>query len=102
MITKRAPARTGPSFLVSVDAVVPTEIQLNSLPSEAEELAPQLRGFSYVVVERRADAGYPADAVSAGSPGDGIERPGQPVPCSQSILVACSVGAPPVPFPRLL
>ena len=51
MITKRTPAPTGPSFPVSVDASVPSEIQLNSLPSEAEELAPQLRGFSYVVVE---------------------------------------------------
>jgi Protein of unknown function (DUF1236) len=51
MITKRTPAPAGPSFPVSVDASVPSEIQLNSLPSEAEELAPQLRGFSYVVVE---------------------------------------------------
>jgi hypothetical protein len=31
---------------------VPADIQLNSLPAEAEELAPQLRGFSYVVVEK--------------------------------------------------
>jgi hypothetical protein len=30
---------------------VPSDVQLNSLPSEAEQLAPQLRGFSYVVVE---------------------------------------------------
>jgi Protein of unknown function (DUF1236) len=51
MITKRTAPLAGPSFPVSVDGVVPTEIQLNSLPSEAEELAPQLRGFSYVVVE---------------------------------------------------
>jgi hypothetical protein len=51
MITKRTPPLSGRSFPVSVDAVVPTEIQLSSLPSEAEELAPQLRGFSYVVVE---------------------------------------------------
>jgi hypothetical protein len=51
MITKRTPAPAGPSFPVSVDAAVPSEIQLKSLPSEAEELAPRLRGFSYVVVE---------------------------------------------------
>jgi hypothetical protein len=51
MITKRTPPLSGPSFPVSVDGVVPSEIQLKSLPSEAEELAPQLRGFSYVVVE---------------------------------------------------
>jgi Protein of unknown function (DUF1236) len=51
MITKRTPPLDGVSFPVSVNGVVPTEIQLNSIPSEAEELAPQLRGFSYVVVE---------------------------------------------------
>ena len=51
MITKRTPRSHGPAFPVSVDGVVPSEIQLKSLPSEAEELAPQLRGFSYVVVE---------------------------------------------------
>jgi hypothetical protein len=51
MVTKQTPPLSVPAFPISVDAVVPTEIQLNSLPSEAEELAPQLRGFSYVVVE---------------------------------------------------
>ena len=30
---------------------VPAEIQVHSLPAEAEKLAPQLRGFGYVVVE---------------------------------------------------
>ena len=49
MVTKQTPPLSGPAFPVSVDGVV--EIQLKSLPSEAEELAPQLRGFSYVVVE---------------------------------------------------
>ena len=51
MITKQTPPLAGPAFPVSVDGVVPSEIQLNSLPSEAEELAPQLRGLRYVVVE---------------------------------------------------
>ena len=51
IITKQTTPVTGPVFPVSVDGVVPSEIQLNSLPSAAEELAPQLRGFSYVVVE---------------------------------------------------
>ena len=32
-------------------AVVPADIKLNSLPVEAEQLAPQLRGFGYIVVE---------------------------------------------------
>jgi hypothetical protein len=30
---------------------VPPDIQLNSLPSEAEDVAPQLRGLRYIVVE---------------------------------------------------
>jgi hypothetical protein len=51
LITKRTPAPAGPAFPVSVDGVVPSEIQVKSLPSEAEEMAPQLPGFSYVVVE---------------------------------------------------
>jgi hypothetical protein len=51
MITKQTPPLAGPAFPVSVDGVVPADIQLNSLPSEAQQLAPQLRGFSYVVVE---------------------------------------------------
>jgi Protein of unknown function (DUF1236) len=39
------------SFSVAVDGIVPAEIQVHSLPAEAEKLAPQLRGFGYVVVE---------------------------------------------------
>jgi hypothetical protein len=45
---ERTPAPASPSFPISVDGAIPPEIWLNSLPSEAEELAPQLRGFSYV------------------------------------------------------
>ena len=45
------PPLHGGSFPVSVNGLVPSDVQLNSLPSEAEQLAPQLRGFSYVVVE---------------------------------------------------
>ena len=51
MITERTPPLEGGSFPVSIDGVVPSDVQLNSLPSEAEQLAPQLHGFSYVVVE---------------------------------------------------
>jgi len=39
------------SFAVAVDVIVPADIQVHSLPAEAEKLAPQLRGFGYVVVE---------------------------------------------------
>ena len=51
MITARTPPFGGPSFPVAVDGVVPPDIQLNSLPSEAEDVAPQLRGLRYIVVE---------------------------------------------------
>ena len=37
-------------FSIAVDRVVPAEIELQPLPSEAKELAPQVRGFGYVVV----------------------------------------------------
>jgi len=40
MITERTPPLEGGSFPVSVDGVVPSDVQLNSLPSEAEQLAP--------------------------------------------------------------
>ena len=51
LITARTPPLGGPSFPVAVDGVVPPDIQLNSLPSEAEDVAPQLRGLRYIVVE---------------------------------------------------
>jgi hypothetical protein len=33
------------SFSIALEAVVPAKIQVYSLPSEVEQLAPQLRGF---------------------------------------------------------
>jgi hypothetical protein len=50
LITKQTPP-VKPSFSVAVDGVVPSDVPLYSLPSGAEELAPQLRGLRYVVVE---------------------------------------------------
>ena len=41
MITKRAAPLADNSFSIAVDRAVPGEIQLQQLPSEAEELAPQ-------------------------------------------------------------
>ena len=40
-------------FSIAVDAVVPAAIQVQSLPPEAERLAPQLHGYGYVVVEEQ-------------------------------------------------
>jgi hypothetical protein len=51
IITKRTPALAGANFHVAIDGIVPAEIQLQSLPSNAEEVAPELRGFGYIVVE---------------------------------------------------
>ena len=53
IITKEATPLTNVSFSVAVDGIVPPEVQLRPLPPSAEELAPQLRGFGYVVVEEQ-------------------------------------------------
>jgi hypothetical protein len=41
------------NFSLSVDSVVPAEIELRRLPPAAEELAPQFKGHSYIVVEEQ-------------------------------------------------
>ena len=41
------------SFFIAVDAVIPPDIQVHPLPVEVEQLAPQLRGFGYVVIEEQ-------------------------------------------------
>lgn len=51
LITKQTAPLAASSFSIAVDGVVPADIQVHSLPSEAEKLAPQLRGFGYVVIE---------------------------------------------------
>jgi hypothetical protein len=51
IIAKRSPALAGTNFHVAIDGIVPKEIDLQSLPSNAEEVAPKLRGFGYIVVE---------------------------------------------------
>jgi hypothetical protein len=53
LIAKQAVPLTSGSFSIALDAVVPAEIQVHSLPPEAEQLAPQLGGFGYVVVEEQ-------------------------------------------------
>jgi hypothetical protein len=51
LITRQSPPLAASSFSIAVDGVVPADIQVHSLPPEAEKLAPDLRGFGYVVVE---------------------------------------------------
>jgi uncharacterized protein DUF1236 len=51
LITKQTPPLAASSFSIAVDSVVPAEIEVHPLPAEAERLAPELRGFGYVVIE---------------------------------------------------
>jgi hypothetical protein len=51
LITKQTAPLMNPTFSIAVDGIVPSDIEVHSLPAEAEKLAPQLRGLGYVVVE---------------------------------------------------
>ena len=51
MITHRTPPLASVNFAVAIAAWVPPEIQLESFPPEVKAIAPQLRGFGYIVVE---------------------------------------------------
>lgn len=42
---------TNVTFSVAPDIVVPADVPLQRLPTEAEKLAPQLQGYSYLAVE---------------------------------------------------
>jgi hypothetical protein len=53
LITKQDAPLASPSFSIAVDSVVPADIQIRSLPANAEELAPQVRGYGYIVVEEQ-------------------------------------------------
>src|SRR5262245_11679526 len=51
LITRQTPPLGNPTFPVAVAATVPAEVQVHPLPSDAEQVAPQLRGLGYIVVE---------------------------------------------------
>ena len=53
LITKMTPPLTSGTFSIAMDRIVPASIELHPVPPEAERLAPQLRGFGYVVVEEQ-------------------------------------------------
>jgi hypothetical protein len=40
-------------FSIAVDAVVPADIHVQPLPAEAEQIAPQVRGLGYVLIEEQ-------------------------------------------------
>jgi Protein of unknown function (DUF1236) len=51
LVTRRTPPLGNPTFPVAVASTVPAEVQIHALPSDAEQVAPQLRGLGYIVVE---------------------------------------------------
>ena len=52
IVTNQTPQPlTGINFSVATDVVVPPSVVLQRLPAEAEKLAPQLQGDSYLAVE---------------------------------------------------
>jgi Protein of unknown function (DUF1236) len=52
IITNQTPQPlTNINFSVAPDVVVPTSVALQRLPADAEKLAPQLQGYSYLAVE---------------------------------------------------
>jgi Protein of unknown function (DUF1236) len=52
MITKQTPQPlTNVNFPVARDVVIPSNVSLQRLPAEAEQLAPQLKGDSYLAIE---------------------------------------------------
>lgn len=51
IITKNTPALTNVQFSPVVDAVVPAQIKIQDLPSDAKKLAPQLNDYGCVVFE---------------------------------------------------
>jgi Protein of unknown function (DUF1236) len=46
-------ALTGTNFTLAIGSPVPPEIELRSIPGTAAELAPQLQGLDYVIVEEQ-------------------------------------------------
>ena len=52
MITNQTPQPlTNVNFPVARDVVIPSNVSLQRLPAKAEQLAPQLKGDSYLAVE---------------------------------------------------
>jgi hypothetical protein len=52
IVTNQTPQPlSGIDFSVAPDVVVPQKVALQRLPAEAEKVAPQLQGYSYLAVE---------------------------------------------------
>jgi len=46
-----SPLVGGPAL--ALDAIVPPDVKLEAVPQDAQQVAPRLRGFSYLVVEEQ-------------------------------------------------
>jgi uncharacterized NAD-dependent epimerase/dehydratase family protein len=53
LITKQTAPLASSSFSIAIDSVVPADIEVHALPAAAEQVAPQVRGYGYVVVEEQ-------------------------------------------------
>src|SRR6201981_812412 len=62
LITKQTAPLTSASFSIAVDGVVSPDIEIHSLPAEAQRLAPQVRGFW---LHRRRGANRPGGPAHA-------------------------------------
>jgi len=51
VLTRQTPPLGNPTFPVAVGATLPADVQVHPLPSDAEQVAPKLRGLGYIVVE---------------------------------------------------
>jgi hypothetical protein len=59
IITRQTPQPlTNINFAVAKDVVIPSNVSLQRLPAEAEQLAPQLKGDSYLVSRGRRTGGH--------------------------------------------
>lgn len=52
IVTNRTPQPlTHINFALQRDALIPPDVQIQKLPAEAENIAPDLKGYSYLAVE---------------------------------------------------
>jgi hypothetical protein len=52
IVTNRTPQPiTHINFALQRDALIPPDVQIQRLPAEAEDVAPELKGYSYLAVE---------------------------------------------------
>jgi hypothetical protein len=53
LLTRLAQPVTNVKFPLAIDSAVPAEVEVRPLPSQAETIVPQFRGFGYVIIEEQ-------------------------------------------------